>query len=162
MAVAAQAIAVAAGWYLGFAWLKPVGWVADSYLSYFYLLCFLSMKILAVVACFIFAVEGRHCLLSTASNRARLMAAEISIALAVYTACLMINEPFIDYYGDIGCYMDVLLLLPLLVGINFLVRGRVWAGTGAAVVFIAISLEMIIHNACARGGANGFFRSIVY
>jgi hypothetical protein len=69
----------------------------------------------------------------------------------------MLGEQFINHVGDGKFVRDVLLLLPLLVGISPLVRARPWLGVFAAVLFFGTSLSMLIVNGCDWRAVAGFF-----
>lgn len=157
LTVAAQAIAVASGWICGFAALNHASCVPNIYISWP-----LWVNLPAAIASLTLFAEGIRCLVSNTSGRGRLTAALFCLALGIYTAWLMHIEPFLYYGGNIGFVIYVHLLIPILIGISFLTRGRAWAGVAASMVFIATSLGMIIHNACCKGGLNGFFESIVF
>ncbi len=86
----------------------------------------------------------------------------VCLSLFWYLVCPMCSAPFLDYGGDISFVIGVLLLSPVLMAMSPLVRYREWVGLAGAVVFLATSLAMMIHNGCSRGGMTGFFHAWVY
>jgi hypothetical protein len=156
IASAAQGIAVGIGWIWGFAQLNHGRSLPDFFVFYPR-----PMNSLAVVASLTLFAEWLLCLVSDNSRRSRLTAAWVSFALGIYTSLIIVYDPFLRYEDNFTFIMDVYIILPILVGMNFLVRARAWAGLGATMAFVAVSLAMIIHNACASGGVEGFLEATV-
>jgi hypothetical protein len=152
--VAAQSLAVALGWIWGFEWYphEIYDWKLLAWL--------LEWKVTGRAAIVAFLCEWLRLL---ALRGCRLRATRtaspwVSLALAVYAGCIMLNEPFIDYSGDISFITGVLLITPFMLAISVLVRQRAGIGVAGAVVFFATCLSLLLVNGRNWGGASiGFF-----
>ena len=71
-----------------------------------------------------------------------------------------VQRAFLDYGGDISFVIGVLLLSPVLMAMSPLVRYREWVGLAGAVVLLATSLAMMIHNGCSRRGNDRLFSCV--
>lgn len=119
-------------------------------------------NLLAIAACISYFDEFDRLLVSARTNRVRCTGRWLCFACGLYTIGIMATEPFMPYYGDITFLRFVVFLLPLLIGMSVVVRAESYLGLSANIVFVAVSLEMVIHNACSRGGHCGFLTCEVF
>ena len=71
-------------------------------------------------------LAGLRLMVSARLRQAQRQRMWVCLSLFCYVMCLMCNEAFLDYRGDISFVIGVLLLTPVLLAMSPLVRYREW------------------------------------
>ena len=83
----------------------------------------------------------------------------VCIASLLYSACVVLCEPFWRVHQIDEIVLAALVLVPLLLAIGYLVRGQAWASVAGVALFVFTSNVMIASNANSSVAGSGFFRS---
>ena len=88
--------------------------------------------------------------------------ATVSVMSLLYSVGVVLSEPFLH----VSCYDQIigvaLVLVPMLLAIDYLVRGHAWASVAGVTLFVFTSSAMIASNANASVAGSGFFSSWIY
>lgn len=109
------------------------------------------------LAVLLMVAEGIRQGVPLASGKVPAAALGICAALGAFAVSLMMGEAFLDYRGDESFIRGLLLILPYVVAVGPLVRGRAWLGVAGSALFFATALAMLISNGFSRLGGSGFF-----
>jgi hypothetical protein len=97
-------------------------------------------------------------LVSVTEERARHRTA-VCIASLLYSVGVVWCEPFWRVHQVNEIVVAALVLVPLLLAIGYLVRGRAWASVAGVALFVFTSNVMIASNANSSVAGSGFFCS---
>ena len=145
--VLAQYSAAILGIAYGFAQLYFDRWIPNCYSSFPP-----NVNLPAAVSAAGFFIESIRYFASTTLRRKFLITAWLCLALGLFTALLMLSEPFLHYESDVAFIINIHILIIFLIAIGPLVKARAWLGATAAITFFVVSLAMLIDNAFSIGG----------
>ena len=76
--------------------------------------------------------------------------------LACYSAALILADPVLWLDGVADAVITLLLVVPLVVGLNSLVHLRAWLAASGNALFLAAWVALLVHNASIRNSGRGF------
>jgi hypothetical protein len=154
VAVSAQYLSIILGVSWGFAIVQrrsieriPLSWTLDYILDP---LRFGSLTVLILCINFLLIVSKRD----SRSLHGQCWVSLSLVSLALWT---IYSDPLIGYHGTMSFVIAVFWIMPWLMSINVLARGRAWLGVVGCVLFASELLCLFVHNACSPGSAFGFF-----
>jgi hypothetical protein len=83
----------------------------------------------------------------------------VCIASLLYSAGVVLCDPFFHVQQTDEIAVASLVLMPLLLAIGYLVRGQAWLSVAGVTLFVFTSNVMIASNANSSSAGSGFLRS---